>query len=137
MRTRAASFFAKKRDTLLFLQIGNALTFKNDTFCVCFCVTQRDDARGDVMASDLPVAVRIHQYLRTLSTHLRERAAAMLLAEARDEIERLRLTDEERQAIDRQADWLARKAQEAGDIHSADLRLQEAATLRGLLERTQ
>jgi leucyl aminopeptidase (aminopeptidase T) len=89
------------------------------------------------MASDLPVAVRIHQYLRTLSSHLRERAAAMLLAEARDEIERLRLTDEERQAIDRQADWLARKAQEAGDIHSADLRLQEAATLRGLLERTK
>jgi dethiobiotin synthetase len=31
----------------------------------------------------------------------------MLLAEARDEIDRLRLTDEERQAIDRQADWLA------------------------------
>jgi leucyl aminopeptidase (aminopeptidase T) len=89
------------------------------------------------MASDLPVAVRIHQYLRTLSSHLRERAAAMLLAEARDEIDRLRLTDEERQAIDRQADWLARKAQEAGDIHSADLRLQEAATLRGLLERTK
>jgi hypothetical protein len=89
------------------------------------------------MASDLPVAVRIHQYLRTLSAHLKERAAAMLLAEARDEIDRLRLTDEERQAIDRQADWLARKAQEAGDIHSADLRSQEAATLRGLLERTQ
>jgi hypothetical protein len=90
------------------------------------------------MASDLPVAVRIHQYLRTLSAHLRERAAAMLLAEARDEIDRLRLTDEERQAIDRQADWLAMQAaQEAGDIHSADLRSQEAATLRGLLERTQ
>jgi hypothetical protein len=30
-----------------------------------------------------------------------------------------------------------RKAQQAGDIHSADLRLQEAATLRGLLERTK
>jgi hypothetical protein len=89
------------------------------------------------MASDLPVAVRIHQYLRTLSSHLKERAAAMLLAEARDEIERLRLTDEERQAIERQADWLAMQAQEAGDIHSADLRSQEAATLRGLLERTQ
>jgi len=85
----------------------------------------------------MTVAVRIHQYLRTLSTHLRERAAAMLLAEARDEIERLRLTDQERQAIDRQADWLAMQAQEAGDIHSADLRSQEAATLRGLLERTK
>jgi leucyl aminopeptidase (aminopeptidase T) len=89
------------------------------------------------MASDLPVAVRIHQYLRTLSSHLRERAAAMLLAEARDEIDRLRLTDEERQAIDRQAEWLAMQTQEAGDIHSADLRSQEAATLRGLLERTK
>ena len=85
----------------------------------------------------MTVDVRIHQYLRTLSAHLKERAAAMLLAEARDEIDRLRLTDEERQAIDRQADWLARKAQEAGDIHSADLRSQEAATLRGLLERTK
>ena len=52
-------------------------------------------------------------------------------------LEAARLTDEERQAIDRQADWLARKAQEAGDIHSADLRSQEAATLRGLLERTK
>ena len=89
------------------------------------------------MASDLPVAVRIHQYLRTLSSHLRERAASMLLSEARDEIERLRLTDEERQAIDRQADWMSMQAQEAGDIHSADLRSQEAATLRGLLERTK
>ena len=56
---------------------------------------------------------------------------------ANDEIERLRLTDEERQAIDRQADWLAMQAQEAGDIHSADLRSQEAATLRALLERTK
>jgi hypothetical protein len=56
---------------------------------------------------------------------------------ANDEIERLRLTPEERQAIDRQADWLAGAAQQAGDIHSADLRSQEAATLRGLLERTQ
>ena len=85
----------------------------------------------------MTVAVRIHQYLRTLSTHLRERAAAMLLAEARDEIERLRLTAEERQAIERQADWMSMQAQQAGDIHSADLRSQEAATLRGLLERTQ
>ena len=85
----------------------------------------------------MTVAVRIHQYLRTLSAHLRERAAAMLLAEARDEIERLRLTDEERQAIERQADWMSMQAQQAGDIHSADLRSQEAATLRGLLERTK
>ena len=85
----------------------------------------------------MTVTGRIREYLRTLSPHVREREAAVLLEEARDEIERLRLTDQERQAIDRQADWLARKAQEAGDIHSADLRLQEAATLRGLLARTQ
>ena len=51
--------------------------------------------------------------------------------------QRLRLSDEERQAIERQADWMSMQAQEAGDIHSADLRSQEAATLRGLLERTQ
>ena len=89
------------------------------------------------MASDLPVAVRIHQYLRTLSPHVREREAAMLLSEARDEIDRLRLTAEERQAIERQADWMSMQAQHAGDIHSADLRSQEAATLRGLLERTK
>ena len=56
------------------------------------------------MASDLPVAVRIHQYLRTLSAHLKERAAAMLLAESSDEIERLRLTDDERLAIVNQLD---------------------------------
>ena len=55
--------------------------------------------------------------------------------EAAEEIKRLRLTDEERQAIERQADWLAMKSQQAGDIHSAGLRAQEAATLRGLLER--
>ena len=54
-----------------------------------------------------------------------------------DEIERLRLTDNERQALERQVDWLVMKAQQAGDIHAADLRSQEAATLRGLLERTK
>ena len=54
-----------------------------------------------------------------------------------DEIERLRLTDDERQAIERQADWMSMQAQQSGDIHSADLRSQEATTLRGLLERTK
>ena len=52
-------------------------------------------------------------------------------------LEAARLTDKERKAIERQADWMARKAQEAGDIHSAALRLQESATLRGLLERAK
>ena len=71
----------------------------------------------------MTVAVRIHQYLRTLSSHLRERAAAMLLAEARDEIERLRLTDAEREAVERAADLIDNKT--CGD----------SSTLRGLLER--
>ena len=52
-------------------------------------------------------------------------------------LEAARLTNEERQAIERQADWMSMQAQQAGDIHSADLRSQEAATLRGLLERTK
>lgn len=47
----------------------------------------------------------------------------------------LRLTDEEREAVDRQAKWLFAQAKNKPDIHSADLLLQEAATLRGLLER--
>ena len=51
------------------------------------------------------------------------------------EIARLRLTDEEREAVDRQAKWLVNQAKNKPDIHSADLLLQEAATLRGLLDR--
>lgn len=39
---------------------------------------------------DLPIAVRIHQYLATLAPHMREREAAMLLAEAKDELATLR-----------------------------------------------
>lgn len=45
------------------------------------------------------------------------------------------LTDEEREAIDRQAKWLVSQAKNKQDIHSADLLLQEAATLRKLLSR--
>ena len=45
------------------------------------------------------------------------------------------LTDEEREAVGRQAKWLVNQAKNKPDIHSADLLLQEAATLRGLLER--
>ena len=52
----------------------------------------------------MTVEVRIQQYLRSLSAQLKERAAAMLLAESSDEIERLRLTDDERQAIVNQLD---------------------------------
>ena len=49
----------------------------------------------------------------------------------------LTLTDAEREAVDRQAKWLFNQAKHKPDIHSADLLLQEAATLRGLLERTR
>ena len=52
----------------------------------------------------MTVEVRIQQYLQTLSAQLKERAAAMLLAESSDEIERLRLTDDERLAIVNQLD---------------------------------
>lgn len=57
------------------------------------------------------------------------------LEEAWAEVKRLRLTDAEREAVDRQAKWLVNQAKNKPDIHSADLLLQEAATLRGLLER--
>jgi hypothetical protein len=70
---------------------------------------------------------RCHMWPRHERCMIHRLAAALAAA---------RPTDDERQAIERQADWLTRKAYQAGDIHSADLRLQEAATLRGLLERT-
>ena len=50
-------------------------------------------------------------------------------------LDKSRLTDAEREAVDRQAKWLFNQAKNKPDIHSADLLLQEAATLRGLLER--
>lgn len=56
-----------------------------------------------------------------------------LLDEAADEIERLRLTDAEREAIARAADWLFRWQQTHGYHSEQD---GDLATLRGLLERT-
>lgn len=38
---------------------------------------------------NLPLAVRIHQYLATLAPHMREREAARLLAEAEDQLDRI------------------------------------------------
>ena len=38
---------------------------------------------------DLPLAVRIHQYLATLAPHMRESEAATLLAEAEEELDRI------------------------------------------------
>ena len=69
--------------------------------------------------------------------HMAPRHERCMIHRLAKTLEAARLTDAERQAIDRQADWLVMQAQEAGDIHSADLRSQEAATLRGLLERTK
>lgn len=51
------------------------------------------------------------------------------------EIERLRLTDEEREAVSRQADFLEAKSRSAAEINVAHLLSQDAAALRSLLER--
>jgi hypothetical protein len=39
--------------------------------------------------NNLPLAVRIHQYLATLAPHMRESEAATLLAEAEEELDRI------------------------------------------------
>ena len=46
------------------------------------------------------------------------------------------LTDSERAAIERQVAWLFSQARNRADIHSCDILLQEASTLRGLLARS-
>jgi hypothetical protein len=53
-----------------------------------------------------------------------------MLDEAADELERLRLTDEERMAIELAATWFAREIYESKSIPIGD-------TLRSLLERTK
>jgi hypothetical protein len=65
------------------------------------------------------------------------KAAGKEIARLRRRLAEARLTDAEREAVDRQAKWLFNQAKHKPDIHSADLLLQEAATLRGLLERTK
>jgi hypothetical protein len=57
-----------------------------------------------------------------------------LFEEAADEIERLRLTDSDREAIERAADWLYRW-QETHGYHSSENG--DLATLRSMLERTK
>lgn len=57
------------------------------------------------------------------------------LVDARAEIARLRLTDAEREAIERAAQWMVQLAKDRGEIHSAGYFVDDAATLRGLLER--
>jgi len=79
------------------------------------------------MQCDTPEALRfLASAAKTAEAHWMNAAA--------DEIERLRLADAEREAIERAADWLCRW-QEAHGYHSeqdGDL-----TTLRGLLERTR
>lgn len=57
------------------------------------------------------------------------------LEQAAAEIARLRLTDAEREAVGRQARSLERDAERSGMIGLQEMLVQEAATLRGLLER--
>ena len=51
------------------------------------------------------------------------------------EVERLRLTEAEREAVERAANWMVQLAKDRGEIHSAGYFVDDAATLRGLLER--
>ena len=45
------------------------------------------------------------------------------------------LTDAEREAVERAAQWMVQLAKDRGEIHSAGYFVDDAATLRGLLER--
>jgi hypothetical protein len=55
----------------------------------------------------------------------------------RAENERLRITLTERRAVGRAIDWLLLLAQTRNDIHTAGYLCDDAAVLRGLLERTK
>jgi len=57
------------------------------------------------------------------------------IAALRREVERLKLTDEEREVVSRQADFLEAKSRSAAEINLAYLLSQDAATLRSLLQR--
>lgn len=46
------------------------------------------------------------------------------------------LTGEEREAVERAAQWMVQLAKNRGEVHSAGYLVDDAATLRGLLERT-
>ena len=59
-----------------------------------------------------------------------------LFEDAATEIAHLRLTDAEREAVERAAQWMVQLAKDRGEIHSAGYFVDDAATLRGLLERT-
>lgn len=47
----------------------------------------------------------------------------------------VQITDAEREAVERAAQWMVQLAKDRGEIHSAGYFVDDAATLRGLLER--
>ena len=61
--------------------------------------------------------------------------AADEITRLRDEIARLRLTEAEREALERAAQWMVQLAKDRGEIHSAGYFVDDAATLRGILAR--
>lgn len=74
------------------------------------------------------IADAIYRHLRTMAPHQLKRLTAIQLKEAADEITRLRLTDEEREAI--------REAVGAYNDNDDDEECAKiAATLHGLLKR--
>ena len=70
------------------------------------------------------IANAIYRHLRTMAPHQLERLTAIQLKEAADEIARLRLTDEEREAIGI-----------AISLMAGTVAPQVIGTLRGALER--
>ena len=62
-------------------------------------------------------------------------AAACLIVQLCAEVARLRMTDAERWAVERAAVWMMTLAQDRKEIQSAAYLADDAATLRGFLER--
>jgi hypothetical protein len=77
------------------------------------------------------------QRLRASATQARAIDRAALLHEAADEIERLRLTDEEREAIEAGIFLCEGVAGEANENANANAWARTAGRLRGLLVRTK
>ena len=75
------------------------------------------------------IANAIYRHLRTMAPHQLERLTAIQLKEAADEIARLRLTDEEREAVGYFGQIEGGQYLDAANRH--------AAALRGLAQRTK
>ena len=83
------------------------------------------------------IANAIYKHLRTMAPHQLERLTAIQLKEAADEIARLRLTDEERAAIEAGICLCEGVAGEANENANANAWAKTAGRLRGLLVRTK